>query len=113
MNWGATLFSYFNANVSDNYTFYVASDNGAQIYLNGSLLLDNSGKPYLHRRIQAAMRLRPCLESNTVVGVSEHRKLHNAMHKAVDAMPSNCAINVFMGHACCCRLQCLFCTAPA
>ncbi len=43
-NWGATLFSFFNANVSGDYTFRVASDNGAQLYLNGSLLVDNSGK---------------------------------------------------------------------
>ena len=43
-NWGATLFSFFNVNVSGNYTFCVASDNGAQLYLNGSLLIDNSSK---------------------------------------------------------------------
>jgi len=43
-NWGATLFSFFNANVSGDYTFRVASDNGAQLYLDGSLLVDNSGK---------------------------------------------------------------------
>ena len=48
-NWGATLFSFFNVNVSGNYTFHVASDNGAQLYLNSSLLVDNSGESYLYR----------------------------------------------------------------
>ena len=44
-NWGATLFAYFDANVTGNstYTFYVASDNGAQLYLDSTLLIDNSG----------------------------------------------------------------------
>ena len=46
-NWGATLFSYFNVNVSGKYTFHVASDNGAQLYLNSTLLIDNSRKSNL------------------------------------------------------------------
>ena len=44
-NWGATIFAYFDANVTGNstYTFYVASDNGAQLYLDSTLLINNSG----------------------------------------------------------------------
>ncbi len=55
-NWGATLFSYFNANVSGKYTFHVASDNGAQLYLNSSLLVDNSSKSKSLRHLAATCK---------------------------------------------------------
>ena len=44
-NWGATIFAYFDANVTGNstYTFYLASDDGAQLYLDSTLLINNSG----------------------------------------------------------------------
>ncbi|KAL0046656.1 hypothetical protein WJX82_006318 [Trebouxia sp. C0006] len=56
-NWGATLFSFFNANVSGDYTFRVASDNGAQLYLNGSLLVDNSGSSSSSKTVTATTTL--------------------------------------------------------
>ncbi|DBA80578.1 TPA: hypothetical protein ACH3X1_007839 [Trebouxia sp. C0004] len=57
LNWGATLFSFFNADVSGSYTFHVASDNGAQLYLNSSLLIDNSGSTGIGKTIQATTTL--------------------------------------------------------
>jgi len=61
-NWGATLFSFFNANVSGSYTFHLASDNGAQLYLNGSLLIDNSGKS-ISLQVLAATCMEPYVYS--------------------------------------------------
>ncbi len=111
-NWGATLFSFFNANVSGNYTFHVASDNGAQLYLNSSLLIDNSGKSYLYRlwRLHSSSHVFTAMLQVTIWMLVYQDIGSCVMHKAVDAMPSNSAINVCTCHACCCRLQCLFCT---
>ena len=41
--WGAVLFSYLSAPTSDNYTFYVQSDNGAKVWVDGNVVIDDSG----------------------------------------------------------------------
>lgn len=43
-NWGCVLFAYFDANITDNYTFNVGSDNGAELFMDSQLLVNNSGK---------------------------------------------------------------------
>ncbi len=42
-NWGCTLFSYFYAAVADNYTFSIGSNDGTQVFVNGQLVISNTG----------------------------------------------------------------------
>ena len=42
-NWGCVLFSYLQAPTSENYTFYVQSDNGAKLWIDGNVIIDDSG----------------------------------------------------------------------
>ncbi len=81
-NWGATLFSYFNVNVSGMYTFHVASDNGAQLYLNSTLLIDNTRKSNLFSVWQPHARshmFRAMHYVATWLLLSRHGKLYIAL----------------------------------
>lgn len=43
INWGATLFTYVRPPVDGSYNVSLASDNGALLWLDGTLLINNSG----------------------------------------------------------------------
>ena len=42
-NWGATFFTYLKPPLDATYNVSVASDNGALLWIDGTLVVDNSG----------------------------------------------------------------------
>ena len=52
-NFGGLWFAYLAAPSTDNYTFYMSSDNGALLYVDSALVVNISGRfPALHDHMQ-------------------------------------------------------------
>lgn len=44
--WAALLYTKFQAPYNDTYTFYINSDNGANLYVDSNIIVNNSGRAH-------------------------------------------------------------------
>ena len=80
-HWAATLFTYIKVPSSATYTVSIASDNGAMVWIEDTLVVNNTGKLW-------------CLNSLLVPASGVHSNMYClpfAQHNSVAPHPERCA----------------------